>query len=64
MTTEWSQVAEVTAFKRDLWTIDLICIAFTWVDGRAHEIHEEIPGFHHLLASLPEHLKGFPSVDR
>ncbi len=56
----WSEVEEVHAYKRDLFTTDLICLAFK-KSGREeyYEIHEEMAGYHDLLDALPRHLPKF-----
>jgi|SRR2546427_48556 len=56
----WSEVEEVHAYKRDLFTTDLICLAFKKC-GREeyYEIHEEMAGYHDLLEGLPSHLPKF-----
>ena len=58
----WSGVEEVHAYKRDLFTTDLICLAFKR-SGREeyYEIHEEMAGYHDLLEVLPSRLPGFSS---
>ncbi len=49
----WSEVEEVHAYKRDLFTTDLICLAFK-KSGREeyYQIHEEMAGYHDLLEIL------------
>lgn len=56
----WSEVEEVHAYKRDLFTTDLICLAFK-KSGKDeyHEIHEEMAGYHDLLELLPSRLPKF-----
>jgi hypothetical protein len=56
----WKRVEEVRAFKRDLFTTDLICVAFKR-EGRNEyiEVHEEMAGYHDLLQTLPSRLPGF-----
>ena len=56
----WSEVEEVHAYKRDLFTTDLICLAFKR-SGREeyYEIHEEMAGYHDLLEIVPRHLPNF-----
>jgi hypothetical protein len=53
----------VTAFKRDLLTTDLICVAIEFTDeaGTQHiELHEELEGFGQLLLLLEKN-SGFVS---
>ena len=40
----WSEVESIDVFKRDLITVDLICMLFTSADGRQVELHEEMQG--------------------
>lgn len=54
---EWSAVSAVHAFKRDLFTTDLICLCFE--GGRnALEINEEQQGWTELVEALPSRLDG------
>lgn len=56
----WSEVEEVHAFKRDLFTADLICLAFKRTGKDEYwEIHEEMADYHDLLEILPRHLPEF-----
>lgn len=56
----WSEVEQVHAYKRDLFTTDLICLGFK-KSGKEeyYEIHEEMAGYHDLLEVLPSCLAGF-----
>jgi hypothetical protein len=54
----WSEVKTVTAFKRDLLAVDLICPQFEGLDGRVFEVYEEMAGWPELVAALPTHLPG------
>jgi hypothetical protein len=59
---QWSEVEEVHAFKRDLFTTDLICLAFKKAGKEEYyEIHEEMAGYHDLLEILPTYLPKFTS---
>ena len=60
VTFEWADVEEIHAFKRDLFTIDLICIAFLLGKKRVVEIHEEMVGYHDLQPGLQ---KKFPEIE-
>ncbi|MCX6904115.1 MAG: hypothetical protein NTW03_11705 [Verrucomicrobia bacterium] len=57
---KWSEVEEVHAFKRDLITTDLICLAFK-KEGKEeyYQIHEEMAGYHDLFEALPRRLVKF-----
>ncbi|HZN02093.1 MAG TPA: hypothetical protein VFD06_00750 [Candidatus Polarisedimenticolia bacterium] len=54
----WLQVRRVTALKRDLAARDLICLQFEAASHQVYEVHEEMVGWHDLIASLPRHLPG------
>ena len=54
----WGDVTRVTAFKRDLFSVDLVCLAFDAADGRRVEVDEELPGWVELLDALPRALPG------
>src|SRR5207302_7569342 len=46
----WSEVEEVHAYKRDLFSTDLICLAFKKIVSEDYyEIHEDWQGYHDLL---------------
>jgi hypothetical protein len=56
----WREVEEVYAYKRDLFSTDLICLAFKKVGKEEYyEIHEEMAGYHDLLEALPSRLPKF-----
>jgi hypothetical protein len=59
--TSWNDVLLVRAYKRDLYMVDLICLALESRDGHILEVHEEMRGWESLLSALPGHLPGFPS---
>jgi len=56
----WSEVEEVHAFKRDLFSTDQICLVFK-KSGKEeyYETHEEMVGYHDLLELLPSRLPKF-----
>lgn len=54
----WPDVVRVSALKRDLSRVDLICLQFERSDGQVYEVHEEMIGWPDLLAALPRHLPG------
>ena len=56
----WSEVEEVHAYKRDLFTTDLICFAFKKSGTEEYyEVHEVMGGYHDLLEALQSHLPKF-----
>ena len=60
ITIEWSTVVEATAFKRDLFTTDRVCIAFRITGYSEVEVHEEMKGWVELCESLHTNLPGVP----
>jgi hypothetical protein len=57
---QWNDVEEIHAYKRDLFTTDLICLAFKKSGTEEHyEIHEEMAGYHDLLGVLRSRLPEF-----
>jgi hypothetical protein len=56
----WDEVEEIHAYKRDLFTTDLIYLAFKKSNkDEYYEIHEETAGYHDLLEGLPSRLPKF-----
>lgn len=54
----WAEVTQVTAFKRDLWATDLICLFLSKADDTGIEVHEEMNEWSKFLDDLPRHLDG------
>ena len=54
----WRDTVSVEAFKRDLYSVDLICITFHLRDKKTVEINEEMDGWESLVRKLPEYLPG------
>ncbi len=49
----WEEVREIVAFKRDLLTVDLICLGFRISDSDDYfEIDEEDAGYQTLVSEL------------
>lgn len=56
----WDGVEEIHAFKKDLITTDLICLAFKRSGKEGYyEIDEEMAGYYDLLQEMQNHLPGF-----
>ena len=54
----WRETVAVKAFKRDLYSVDLICLAFLSMDNRTVEIDEEMGDWESLVEKLPDYLPG------
>jgi hypothetical protein len=54
----WADIVRVVAFKRDLLTVDYICLAIATADGTATVVNEEMVGWEALTEALPKHLPG------
>ncbi len=59
----WEKIHRVVAFKRDCYTVDMICIAFMDRDGLVLlEVDESAAGYQELVDRLPQHLVGCLSM--
>ncbi|MEM7600212.1 MAG: hypothetical protein AAF357_02215 [Verrucomicrobiota bacterium] len=54
----WTQISEITVFKRDLYAYDLICLRVLLGDGVEIETDEEDVNWNLLVNSLPTFLPG------
>jgi|WetSurMetagenome_2_1015567.scaffolds.fasta_scaffold213229_2 hypothetical protein len=54
----WADVKKVTVFKRDLLTVDLICLTFELSTNTSVELNEEMAGWDDLTKRLPDYLPG------
>lgn len=54
----WSQIKSLHAFKRDLFTVDQICMALALKNGDVLQFDEDMEGWRELLLSLPDYLHG------
>ena len=50
----WQDTVQVKAFKRDLYAVDLICLAILMKNNKAVEINEEMSGWESLVEKLPQ----------
>ncbi len=55
---KWFETERVTAFKRDMYTVDLICIVLTFSNEQPIEIDEEMAGWQAFVDALPSRLPG------
>ena len=60
----WRDVLRIDAFKRDLYTVDVICLAFVLSDDTEVEIDEDMKGFPSLVQKLPEYVPGCQTWDQ
>jgi len=57
----WSGVTSVSAFKRDCYVVDLICLAFRMADGTVVELNEEMEGYQELVHAM---VVRYPSIPK
>ena len=58
----WSDVHEVFAFKRDMFTVDCICLVFVKKSGEAVEVDEDMARWQLFVDELPRRLPGCKSM--
>ena len=56
ITMQWADVSRATAFKRDLYSVDCVCVRFDRFGGNGVEVDEDMAGWLRLLEALPQHL--------
>lgn len=50
---QWSVIKEIFVYKRDIFSVDLICIGFRIdEEGTYYEIHEDIQGYKEFITFL------------
>lgn len=54
----WFDIHQATVFKRDLFSIDCICLLIRCADGTEVELNEEMGGWNRLVNALPKYLPG------
>jgi hypothetical protein len=54
----WTEISRVCVFKRDCFTVDLICMVLELDDAESTEVNEEMPGWPALIEALPVYLPG------
>ena len=54
----WAKINRATAFKRDLFSVDCICLLFETADGVTLEINEDMKGWPELTDVISNHLPG------
>jgi hypothetical protein len=58
----WDEIKEISAYKQDLGTTDLICLVFRKSNDERFQIHEEMAGYWDLLQLMEKRLPGFTIV--
>jgi hypothetical protein len=59
----WTSIRRVVAFKRDVYSHDLLCLALEFQPQAVVELDESMKGWHELLKALPARLPGALSAD-
>ena len=54
----WADIERITVFKRDMFTVDLICLCADFAGDKEIELDEDMPGWNALIDVLPTHLLG------
>lgn len=52
----WSAIRQAMVFKRDLFSMDCICLRISCADGTGVELNEEMTGWNRLIDALPTYL--------
>ena len=52
----WEEIQKITAFKRDLWSVDQICLFIARADETGIELNEEMKGWSGFIQALPQFL--------
>jgi len=52
----WEEIAKIVAYKRDLITIDQLCLTIHLHDGTSFEVQEDIEGFWAWVDALEQQL--------
>ena len=59
----WDQVANVFAYKRDLYSVDQLCFVIESADFRI-EVREGDEGYESLVAQMQNSIPGFPAQEQ
>ncbi len=54
----WDEIQTVTVFKRDLFTVDCICLFAARNDDSGIELDEEMCGWQEFVDAMPTYLRG------
>lgn len=56
---EWEEIVRITAFKRDFFVYNCVCVAFELTGGKSVEINESMDGFVDAMEQVAENCDGF-----
>jgi len=54
----WNEIESAYVYKRDAFTLDVICLAFRLKDESGFELNESMAGWENLIENLPKYLSG------
>src|SRR6185437_13211501 len=54
----WEEITGIIAFKRDCWTVDLICFLIEINKTETLESNENMIGWKNLIDAIPHYLAG------
>ena len=54
----WNEITRITAFKRDLFTVDCICLMINTADSKELELNEDMKGWSEFTESIEKFLSG------
>ena len=60
----WDSVVRIVAFKRDLYSRDLLCAAIEMQPQAVVELDESMDGWNNFIQELPAHLPGALAAER
>jgi len=55
---EWKEIDRITAFKKDFFVYNCVCVAFELIGGRSVEINESMDGFVDAMEHVAENCDG------
>ena len=64
MVLAWEDTTCITAFKRDLYTVDLICLEVRLKENKTVELNEDMDGWESLVGHLPIYLPGCKNAEQ
>jgi hypothetical protein len=61
---EWTDVAKIEVFKRDVFAFDLICLFLSCTNSTVLELDENLKGWDEFIAILPKSLPGCQALNQ